>query len=44
MLSLGLCLNNQAKEKQWKWSIVIPYDVYQQQVPPQLPQNAVTSS
>ena len=34
--SLGLCLNNQVKEKQWKWSIVIPYDVYQQQVPPKL--------
>ena len=35
--SLGLCYNNQVKEKQWKWSIVIPYDVYQQQVPPPPP-------
>ena len=31
--NLGLCLNNQVKEKQWKWSIVIPYNVYQQQFP-----------
>ena len=42
--SLGLCLNNQVKEKQWKWSIVILYDVYQQQVAPKLPKNAVPSS
>ena len=42
--SLGLCLNNQVKEKQWKWSIVIPYDVYQQQVPPKLPKSTVPSS
>ena len=35
--SLGLCLDNQEKEKQWKWSIVIPYDVYQQQEPHKLP-------
>ena len=33
MFSLGLCLNDPVKEKQWKWSIVIPYDAYQQQVP-----------
>ena len=37
-------VNNQVKEKQWKWSIVIPYDVYQQQVPPKLPKNAVLCS
>ena len=42
--SLGLCLNTQVKEKQWKWLIVIPYDVYQQQVSPKLPKNAVPSS
>ena len=35
--SLGLCLDNQVKEKQWKWSVVIPYHVYQQQVAPKLP-------
>ena len=34
--SLGLYLNNPVKEKQWKRSIVIPYDLYQQQVPPKL--------
>ena len=39
--SLGLCLNNQVKEKQCKCSIVIPYDVYQLQGPPKLPKNAV---
>ena len=33
-----------APEKQWKWSIVIPYDVYKQQVPRKLPKNAVPSS
>ena len=42
--SLGLCLNNKVKEKQLKWSIVIPYDVYQQQVYPKVPKNAVPSS
>ena len=31
--NLGLCLKIQVKEKQWTWSKVIPYDVYQQQVP-----------
>ena len=35
---------NQVKEKQWKWSIVIPHDIYQQQVPPKVPKNAVQSS
>ena len=42
--SLCLCFDDQVKEKQWKWSIVIPYDVYQQQVPPKLPKNAVPLS
>ena len=44
MFSLGLCLDNQVKEKQWKWSIVIHYDAYQQQVPRKWPKNAVPSS
>ena len=44
MFSLGLCLDNQVKEKQWEWSIVIPYDSYQQQVPQKMAKNAVPSS
>ena len=31
--NLGLWLDSQVKVKQWKWSIVLPYDVHRQQVP-----------
>ena len=36
-LFLGLWRNSQVKENQLMWSLVIPYDVYQRQVPPNSP-------
>ena len=42
--NLGLWLDGQVKVKQWKWSIVLPYDVHQQQVPQKTKKNAVPST
>ena len=44
MVSLGFGLDDQVKEKQWKGSIVLPYDAYQQQVRSIRPKSAVPSS